>query len=104
MKKKLLLSLLAVCGLMLGVFAQNKTVSGTVTGEDGAPIAGATVVVEGTSIGTTTDAAGHYSIAAPSDALLNVSFIGYLAFKSSRTRASIFSRSPSAAFSYSLSA
>ena len=77
MKKKLLLSLLAVCGLMLGVFAQNKTVSGTVTGEDGAPIAGATVVVEGTSIGTTTDSAGHYSIAAPSDALLNVSFIGY---------------------------
>ena len=78
MKKKLLLSLLAVCGLMLGVFAQNKTVSGTVTGEDGAPIAGATVVVEGTSIGTTTDSAGHFTLTAPSDAQLNVSFIGYM--------------------------
>ena len=77
MKKKLLLSLIAACGMFMGLMAQNKTISGTVTGTDGAPIAGATVVVEGTSIGTTTDAAGHYTIAAPSDAQLNVSFIGY---------------------------
>ena len=77
MKKKLLLSLIAVCSVMFGLMAQNKTVTGTVTGADGAPIAGATVVVEGTSIGTTTDIAGHYSIAAPSDGKLNVSFIGY---------------------------
>ncbi|MCH5330327.1 MAG: SusC/RagA family TonB-linked outer membrane protein [Alistipes sp.] len=33
--------------------------------------------MEGTSVGTTTDAAGHFSIAAPSNGQLNVSFIGY---------------------------
>lgn len=62
---------------MFGLMAQNKSITGTVTDEEGTPIAGATVVVEGTSIGTTTDAAGHYTLAAPSNGELNVSFIGY---------------------------
>ena len=75
--RKLLLSLVAVTVALFSAVAQNKTVQGTVTGADGAPIAGATVVVEGTSIGTTTDMSGHYVISAPSDGELSVSFIGY---------------------------
>ena len=44
---------------------------------DGKPIAGATVLVEGTSIGTTTNAEGRFSVQAPADGTLVVSFIGY---------------------------
>ena len=57
--------------------AQNKRISGTVRGVDGKPIAGATVLVEGTSIGTTTNAEGRFSVQAPADGTLVVSFIGY---------------------------
>ncbi len=57
--------------------AQNKRISGTVKGVDGKPIAGATVLVEGTSIGTTTNAEGRFSVQAPADGTLVVSFIGY---------------------------
>lgn len=53
-----------------------KQISGTVTGSDGKPIAGVTVVVEGTSVGTTTNAAGAFSISARNDAKLVFSFIG----------------------------
>ena len=36
-------------------FAQQKTVTGTVSDENGLPLIGATVVISGTSSGTTTD-------------------------------------------------
>lgn len=61
--------------------AQNRQVTGTVTGPDGSPIAGATVFVEGTSTGTTTNADGKFSFSAPADGTLNVSFIGYASQK-----------------------
>ena len=44
---------------------------------DGKPIAGATVLVEGISIGTTTNAEDRFSVQAPADGTLVVSFIGY---------------------------
>ena len=77
MINKILLSLIAVLCLDATVTAQNKQVSGTVTDPAGAPVVGATVLVEGTTIGSTTDASGHFSLNAPEDAKLNISFIGY---------------------------
>lgn len=78
MVRNLLLSLIAVVGGgILFAFAQSKQVNGTVTGADNSPIAGATVLVDGTSIGTTTDANGRYSLSAPADGTLKISFIGY---------------------------
>ena len=77
MVKKIVLSIAAVLFACTSVFAQNKQVSGTVTGTDGSPIVGATVVVEGTSIGTSTDLQGKYVLAAPTNGSLVVSFIGY---------------------------
>jgi hypothetical protein len=41
-------------------FAQEKTVTGTVS-DDLGPVAGANVVVKGTTTGTTTDFDGNYS-------------------------------------------
>src|SRR5256884_6806028 len=53
-------------------------VSGRVTSAiSGSPIQGVTVRVRGSSTNTTTDAQGKYAIAAPPDAVLTFSLIGY---------------------------
>ena len=77
MVKKIVLSMAAILFALTSVFAQNKQVSGTVTGSDGLPIVGATVVVEGTALGTSTDLQGKYALAAPANGTLVFSFIGY---------------------------
>ncbi len=57
--------------------AQNREVTGTVSDEAG-PVVGATVIVKGSSVGTTTDANGSYRIEVPgTDAVLVFSFVGY---------------------------
>ena len=53
-------------------------VSGKVVGEDGLGLVGATVVVQGTTIGTTTDFDGNYTLDVPDDAkILVYSYTGY---------------------------
>lgn len=61
------------------LFAQNITVKGKVTSQDdGTGLPGVSIVVKGTSIGTTTDAEGQFSLNAPDqNAVLVFSFIGY---------------------------
>ncbi len=80
MVRKLVLSLIAVLGVAFAI-AQNKQVSGTVTDANGAPVVGATVMVEGTNVGTTTGADGTFTVSAPANATLAVSFIGFEAQK-----------------------
>ena len=59
-------------------FAQQRTVTGTVTSEDLGALPGVNIVIQGTTQGAVTDAQGHFSIVAPgSDAVLVFSFIGY---------------------------
>ncbi len=61
MSKKLFSLLLCFCIGIGTAFAQKITVTGTVTSaEDGLPVVGATVFVQGTSNGSTTDIDGHY--------------------------------------------
>ena len=55
-----------------------KQVTGTVTDEQGEPIIGANVVEKGTTNGTVTDYDGKFSINVANDAVLIVSYIGYL--------------------------
>jgi TonB-linked SusC/RagA family outer membrane protein len=58
--------------------AQSKTVTGTVTDPSGAPLVGASVVVKGTTTGTTTNGSGSFTINVPSSAkTLVVSYQGY---------------------------
>src|SRR5690606_18211364 len=59
-------------------YAQSKVVTGTITDESGSPMPGVNVVIKGTTIGTTTGANGSYTIEANSDAIIGVSFIGYV--------------------------
>ena len=58
-------------------FAQEKTISGTVSDENNLPLPGATVVISGTSTGTSTDFDGNYSINANVGDILNFSYVGY---------------------------
>ena len=62
--------------LTVGLVTSAQTVSGIVTSDDG-PLPGATVVVKGTSNGVSTDFDGNFSINAPADAILEVSFVGF---------------------------
>ena len=77
MIKKLLFSFL-MCLLSLSAFAQQKTVTGTVTGADGTPLPGVNVVIKGaTGRGTQTDFDGAYTIDASSNETLVFSFVGF---------------------------
>lgn len=78
MKKLLLASLCFLLLCLTQVYAQNRTVTGTVTAkDDGLPIPGVSVKVKGTSNGTQTNAAGKFSLSVPNGATLTFSFIGY---------------------------
>ena len=78
MVRKIVLSLVAVLSMCMFAFAQNRQVSGIVLGTDGSPITGATVLVDGTTVGTSTDVDGRFVITARKDATLVVSFLGYV--------------------------
>jgi len=58
----------------------DRSVSGVVTdATDGSPLPGVNVLVKGTNVGTTTDAAGAYKLVVPDDnSVLIFSFIGYI--------------------------
>ncbi|WP_345192184.1 SusC/RagA family TonB-linked outer membrane protein [Algibacter agarivorans] len=58
-------------------FAQEKTISGTVSDGSGLPLPGASVIIKGTSSGTSSDFDGNYSISAKQGATLVFSFVGY---------------------------
>lgn len=54
-----------------------QTVTGTVTDTAGKPVVGATVLVKGGTVGTTTDVDGRFSLTIPAGSPLEVSFLGY---------------------------
>ena len=55
---------------------QKRTVSGMVTDENDNPVSGATVIVQGTTTGTTTTA-GKFTIQVTPASILEVKFLGY---------------------------
>jgi len=74
--------ILWICILMFLPFTgraqQTLTVSGTVTDQDGQPLPGASVVVQGTTNGAQTDFDGNFTLVdVPSDAILEVSYLGF---------------------------
>jgi TonB-dependent starch-binding outer membrane protein SusC len=58
-------------------YAQQKTVSGTVTDDTGLPLPGVSIVVKGTTNGTITNVDGNYTLSnVPENAVLLFSFVG----------------------------
>lgn len=58
-------------------FAQQKTITGTVTDDTGLPLPGANVIIKGTSSGTQSDFDGLYSISASVGQTLTFSYVGF---------------------------
>lgn len=79
MKQKLL-SFFLVCMLLIGaLYAQERRITGKVTDAGtGEALPGVSVLVTGTTQGTTTDGDGNYSIEASSQSSLMFRFIGYV--------------------------
>lgn len=60
--KKFILMITAVFLLLLNVKAQDRTISGKITGEQGEPLPGVSVTIKGSKTGTSTNANGEYSM------------------------------------------
>ena len=77
---KIILATFLMALVMLPVMGQERQVTGTVFEPDGAtPIFGATVVLKGTTTGTSTDSRGAYSIRVTgAGAVLEFQFLGYV--------------------------
>ncbi|MEI7504657.1 MAG: carboxypeptidase-like regulatory domain-containing protein, partial [Paludibacter sp.] len=56
---------------------KTKIVSGVVLDEKGLPVIGASVLIPGTSIGVATDINGRFTLEAPTNSKLRISYIGY---------------------------
>jgi len=80
-KKSMKTVLLSMIGLLMAVSAIAQTgqtnVKGTVRDVNGEPIIGATILLQGTTVGTATDTDGNFSLQAPGNGVLEVSYIGY---------------------------
>ena len=74
--KHILLGLLFAL-LTLPAMAQETVVTGNVVDENGEPVIGASVLVEGTKTGTVTDLDGNYSLSVPKGKKVVISYIGY---------------------------
>ena len=65
-------------GIALTVFSQNIQIKGVIVGgQDSEPLPGVNVVVKGTTNGTITDLDGQFTLNAPSDCILSISYVGY---------------------------
>lgn len=78
--KKFTLLLLANLCFVVTVLAQAPVIiKGKITDDAGNPLSGVSVVVKGTSNGATTDNNGNFQISAPSNGILVITSVGYIA-------------------------
>jgi TonB-linked SusC/RagA family outer membrane protein len=78
MKTKFLTHLLSfTLTVVFGFSMHSQSISGTVTDDNGVALPGATVLVQGTTNGVSTDFDGAFTISASNDDTLVFSFIGY---------------------------
>ncbi|WP_286861112.1 MULTISPECIES: SusC/RagA family TonB-linked outer membrane protein [Sphingobacterium] len=77
MKHKLLSFFVGSMILTSVAFAQEKKVSGRVTGADGKPLAGVTIAVQGSNVATQTDANGNYSLSVPTGKVIVFRSVGF---------------------------
>ena len=78
--RRFLLQLLLLLAVITAVQARPlRDITGKVTDEKGDPVPGVTILVKGTTVGTTTNTEGVFSLATPAETgTLVVSFVGYL--------------------------
>nr|WP_199074983.1 SusC/RagA family TonB-linked outer membrane protein [Pedobacter sp. ASV19] len=77
--KKLILSLFVFLFIAVAAMGQNRTITGSVKGDDGLPLPGVTVKIKGAPGGTLTSSDGKYQVQVPSGATaLEFSYLGYI--------------------------
>lgn len=77
MKKSIYNSLVMLLFVVMSISTMTaQSVTGNITGDDGEPLIGASVLVKGTDIGTITDIDGNYTINASSGDMLVISYVG----------------------------
>jgi len=76
MKKSVVMVLMGLSLFAARVDAQQKTITGKVTTEQGAPLPGVSVVIKGTTGGTQTNSEGTYSVRVATGQVLQFRFIG----------------------------
>jgi TonB-linked SusC/RagA family outer membrane protein len=70
----------SVCFFLLGfvsAHAQTQLIKGKIAEVTGSPVPGVNIILKGTSVGTTSDANGDFSLQASTNDVLVISFIGY---------------------------
>ena len=68
--------LLSTVFLLFSLLSVGQNITGIVSDENGVPLPGANVVIDGTSTGVSTDFDGNFEIAASQGQVLAISFIG----------------------------
>lgn len=77
MEKRLTMFLAALFLCVGSVLAQTKVNGTVVSQDDGQPVVGATVLVVGTQVGTTTNANGQFSLTVPAGRkTLRITYVG----------------------------
>lgn len=80
-KNKFIRSVAIGCFLSVctAAFAQNgvKDIKGVIYDENGEPIIGASIVVQGTSNGTISDLEGNFTLSVPEQSVIEISFVGF---------------------------
>jgi len=79
--KKVLLLLLALCiGVLNNTYAQSRKVTGkVVSADDGQPLPGVSVKIQGTNTGILTDGDGNFSVNAATGQVLSFTYVGFTA-------------------------
>ena len=75
MKYKFIMMLMLLISTV--AFAQEKTITGKIIDQTGETVICASLIIDGTTLGTVTDFDGNFTLKAPVGAKVNVSFIGY---------------------------
>jgi TonB-linked SusC/RagA family outer membrane protein len=77
MKKTLLLSIFLWLIAMVPLLAQDRAITGKVTGDDGSTLPGVNIAIKGSKNGTNTDVDGAFKLNVSPNAVLVVSSVGY---------------------------
>ncbi len=75
--KKLLLTLSAIFFLLINAISQNRAITGKITDETGKPLSSVSVIVKGTTKGTSTNVNGNFTIDGKTGDVLEFSIVGY---------------------------
>ena len=69
--------LLIITLIPISLFAQSKTLTGTITATNNAPVPGATIVVQNSPLAVASDVNGKFTLNIPANATVTISAIGY---------------------------